>query len=104
MTKLLTPQQLDSYHQSGYISPVRVLSEQQALAIKDHLESNGAMQIMAQTHLLDQVPHKDPYSKDNMLTRGQEVAVEVDRSKAVSLNKGTDVSSDNDKKALQDEA
>lgn len=178
MPKLLTPQQLDSYRKLGYASPIRVMSEQQALAIKDRLEeferanggplkgalrhkthllfsglndlvrqekivdaiedlygenllcwttnffikeandpafvswhqdstywglsqpdvvtawvalsesneSNGAMQVIPGTHLLDQIPHKDTFSKDNLLTRGQEVAVEVDQSKAVSIN------------------
>jgi hypothetical protein len=177
MAKLLTPQQLDSFRKLGYASPIRVMSEQQALAIKDRLEeyeresggplkgalrhkthllfsglndlvrqekivdaiedlyggnllcwntnffikeandpafvswhqdstywglsqpdvvtawvalsesneSNGAMQVMPGTHLLDQIPHKDTFSKDNLLTRGQEIAVKVDQSKAVSL-------------------
>jgi ectoine hydroxylase-related dioxygenase (phytanoyl-CoA dioxygenase family) len=43
------------------------------------------MQVMPGTHLLDQIPHKDTFSKDNLLTRGQEIAVKVDQSKAVSL-------------------
>ena len=31
------------------------------------------------------MPHKDEYHDDNMLTRGQEIAVEVDEAKAVSM-------------------
>jgi len=32
-----------------------------------------------------QIPHRDTFAKDNLLTRGQEVAVEVDQSKAVTI-------------------
>ena len=178
MTKLLTQAQLDHFNQYGYVSPIRVISEQQASAIRERLEayeresggplkgalrhkthllfaglndlvrqekivdaiedlyganilcwttnffikeacdpayvswhqdstywglsksdvvtawvalsvsneSNGAMQVVPGTHLLDQIPHKDTFSKDNLLTRGQEVAVDVDPAKAVSIN------------------
>lgn len=177
MAKLLTPKQKDAYEKSGYVAPVRVMSAEQALAIKDRLEeferthggplhgslrhkthllfsdlndlvrhekildavedlygenllcwttnffikeandpafvswhqdstywglsqpdvvtawialsessvASGAMQVIPGTHLLDQIPHKDTFSKDNLLTRGQEVAVQVDESKAVSI-------------------
>lgn len=178
MTKLLTQAQLDHFNQYGYVSPIRVMSEHQATAIRERLEayeresggplkgamrhkthllfaglndlvrqerivdaiedlyganilcwttnffikeacdpayvswhqdstywglskpdvvtawvalsesneSNGAMQVVPGTHLLDQIPHKDTFSKDNLLTRGQEVAVAVDPAKAVSIN------------------
>ena len=56
------------------------------IALSDSNEGNGAMQVMPGTHLLDQIPHKDTFSKNNLLTRGQEVAVAVDTSKAVSLS------------------
>jgi ectoine hydroxylase-related dioxygenase (phytanoyl-CoA dioxygenase family) len=49
-------------------------------------QSNGAMQVVPGTHLLDQIPHRDTFSKDNLLTRGQEVAADVDSSQAVSIN------------------
>jgi non-haem Fe2+, alpha-ketoglutarate-dependent halogenase len=178
MTKILTQAQLDHFHKHGYVTPIRVMSAQQAGAIRENLEayeknsggplkgalrhkthllfadlnelvrqekivdaiedlyganilcwstnffikeahdpsyvswhqdstywglsqpdvvtawvalsesneSNGAMQVMPDTHLMDQIPHKDTFSKDNLLTRGQEVAVDVDASKAVSIN------------------
>ena len=44
----------------------------------------GAMRVIPGTHG-DQVGHRDTYNKDNLLTRGQEIAVEVDESKAVDL-------------------
>ena len=56
------------------------------IALSESNESNGAMQVVPGTHLLDQIPHKDTFSKDNLLTRGQEVAVEVDPAQAVSIN------------------
>lgn len=56
------------------------------VALSESNESNGAMQVVPGTHLLDQIPHKDTFSKDNLLTRGQEVAVDVDPAKAVSIN------------------
>ncbi len=48
--------------------------------------SNGAMQVIPGTHKLDQVPHRDTFAKHNLLTRGQEVAVEVDEGQAVRLD------------------
>ena len=35
------------------------------------------MRVIPGTHLQDQLPHKDTFAKNNLLTRGQEVAVEV---------------------------
>jgi hypothetical protein len=46
---------------------------------------NGAMAVIPGSHKLDQVPHRDTFHRHNLLTRGQEVAVEVDDSKAVML-------------------
>jgi non-heme Fe2+,alpha-ketoglutarate-dependent halogenase len=178
MPKLLTPQQIDFFHQQGYVPKVRVMSAQQALAIRERLEeyerqsggplkgslrhkthllftslndlvrqekivdaiedlyganilcwttnffikegndskfvswhqdstywglskpdvvtawvalsesneSNGAMQVVPGTHLADQIPHRDTFSENNLLTRGQEVAVDIDPAQAVSLS------------------
>jgi hypothetical protein len=47
--------------------------------------ANGAMGYIPGTHTSDQIPHRDTFSQDNMLTRGQEVAVDVDESKAVTI-------------------
>lgn len=48
--------------------------------------SNGAMEVIPGTHLLDQVPHRDTFARNNLLTRGQEVMVDVDPAKAVRLD------------------
>ena len=46
---------------------------------------NGAMGFIPGTHTADQIPHRDTFAKNNLLTRGQEVAVDVDASKAVTI-------------------
>jgi non-heme Fe2+,alpha-ketoglutarate-dependent halogenase len=46
---------------------------------------NGAMRVIPGTHLKDQLPHKDTFAENNLLTRGQEVAVEVQGDKAVDM-------------------
>ncbi len=56
------------------------------VAFSESNEASGAMSVIPGTHLMDQVPHRDTFSNDNLLTRGQEVAVEVDKSKAVRLD------------------
>jgi non-haem Fe2+, alpha-ketoglutarate-dependent halogenase len=55
------------------------------IALSESNKSNGAMEVVPGTHLLDQIPHKDTFARNNALTRGQEVAVEVDQSKAVAI-------------------
>lgn len=52
------------------------------VALSDSNEANGAMEVIPGSHLMDQVPHRDTFSENNLLTRGQEVAVEIDKSKA----------------------
>jgi non-heme Fe2+,alpha-ketoglutarate-dependent halogenase len=46
---------------------------------------NGAMEVIPGSHLVDQIPHRDTFDKHNLLTRGQEVAVEVDASRSVTI-------------------
>jgi len=38
MPKILTEQQIEQYHDEGFISPIRVISEAEALSIKSQLE------------------------------------------------------------------
>ena len=51
-------------------------------------QENGYMQVIPGSHKVDQLPHVDTFHKDNLLSRGQEISVEVDRSKAVGLAMG----------------
>jgi non-heme Fe2+,alpha-ketoglutarate-dependent halogenase len=46
---------------------------------------NGCMRVIPGSHTVDQLPHRDTYGPNNLLTRGQEVAVEVDEAKAVDV-------------------
>ena len=55
------------------------------VALSDEHGENGAMRVMPGTHTLDQVPHRDTFAADNLLSRGQEIAVEVDEREAVML-------------------
>ena len=48
-------------------------------------EANGYMQVIPGSHKIDQLPHVDTFHKDNLLSRGQEIAVDVDVTKAVGL-------------------
>jgi hypothetical protein len=58
-------------------------------------KANGAMGFMPGTHTSDQIPHRDTFAKNNLLTRGRKSPVEVDESKAVTieLEPGRDVAS-----------
>jgi len=47
--------------------------------------ANGAMAVIPKTHTKDQIAHRDTFDRHNLLTRGQEVAVEVDEREAVPL-------------------
>jgi ectoine hydroxylase-related dioxygenase (phytanoyl-CoA dioxygenase family) len=56
------------------------------VALSESNEENGSMQVIPGTHRLDQIPHRDTFSEHNLLTRGQEIAVDVDAAQAVSIN------------------
>jgi non-heme Fe2+,alpha-ketoglutarate-dependent halogenase len=55
------------------------------VALTPSHKANGAMEFIPGTHTGDQIPHRDTFAKNNLLTRGQEVAVEVDQDKAVAI-------------------
>jgi len=55
------------------------------VAFTEVTPENGYMQVIPGSHKIDQLPHVDTFHKDNLLSRGQEIAVEVDRTKAVGL-------------------
>jgi ectoine hydroxylase-related dioxygenase (phytanoyl-CoA dioxygenase family) len=55
------------------------------VALSDAPVESGAMKFMPGSHKLDQLPHADTYHKDNLLTRGQEIAVAVDETQAVDV-------------------
>ncbi|MGH8758298.1 MAG: phytanoyl-CoA dioxygenase family protein [Burkholderiales bacterium] len=55
------------------------------VALSESVQANGAMRVVPGTHKMDQVAHRETTTTGNMLTRGQEIAVEVDEAKAVAL-------------------
>lgn len=55
------------------------------IALTSSNHSNGAMSFIPATHTRDQIPHRDTFGKNNLLTRGQEIAVAVDDKQAVTI-------------------
>jgi ectoine hydroxylase-related dioxygenase (phytanoyl-CoA dioxygenase family) len=55
------------------------------VAFTDSTAANGAMRVIPGSHKLDQVPHRDTFAADNLLSRGQEIMVDVDERQAVML-------------------
>jgi non-haem Fe2+, alpha-ketoglutarate-dependent halogenase len=55
------------------------------VALTPSTAENGAMAVIPGSHKLDQAPHRDTFHQHNLLTRGQEIAVEVDEDAAVPL-------------------
>lgn len=55
------------------------------LALTPSNASNGAMGFIPGTQKHDQIPHRDTFAKNNLLTRGQEIAVDVDDATAVTV-------------------
>ena len=54
------------------------------VALTPSTTESGCMQVVPGTQAI-QVAHKDTYADNNMLSRGQELAVDVDKSKAVNI-------------------
>lgn len=55
------------------------------VALSHSTPENGCMRVVPGTHHVEQVPHRDTFAGNNMLSRGQEIAVEVDQSQAVDV-------------------
>ena len=55
------------------------------VALSPSTPDSGCVRVMPGTHRSDQVSHVESANPDNLLTRGQEIAVEVDESQAVSM-------------------
>jgi non-haem Fe2+, alpha-ketoglutarate-dependent halogenase len=55
------------------------------LALSPSTPESGCMRVVPGTHLREVVPHQDTFGSQNMLSRGQEIAVEVDEDHAVDL-------------------
>ena len=55
------------------------------LALSPATVENGAMRFIPGSHKQAIVAHRDTFGQSNMLTRGQEIAVEVDEAEAVDV-------------------
>ena len=55
------------------------------LALSPATLETGCMRVLPGSHKGDLLPHADEYKENNLLTRGQEIAVEVDEAKAVAM-------------------
>ena len=55
------------------------------MAFTDSTAANGAMRVIPASHKLDQVPHRDTFAAANLLSRGQEIMVDVDEREAAML-------------------
>jgi phytanoyl-CoA dioxygenase PhyH len=55
------------------------------IAFTPSTRENGCMRVVPGTHTLQQLPHRDSFAPDNLLSRGQEIAVNVDESRAVDI-------------------
>jgi ectoine hydroxylase-related dioxygenase (phytanoyl-CoA dioxygenase family) len=55
------------------------------VALSDAPVESGAMKFLPGSHGRAQIPHRETFHKDNLLTRGQEVAVEVDERQAIDV-------------------
>lgn len=54
-------------------------------AITPSTADNGALEVVPGSHTLDQLPHRDTFAADNLLTRGQEVAVDIGEAPQVRI-------------------
>jgi non-haem Fe2+, alpha-ketoglutarate-dependent halogenase len=55
------------------------------VALSPSTVQSGCMRVVPGTHRREVVPHADTFAPGNMLSRGQEIAVEVDEEHAVDL-------------------
>ena len=74
-----------SWHQDGAywgLQPPKVTTAW--IALSPSTQESGCMQVMPGTQKTE-LPQRETYALDNALSRGQEIAVDVDESKAVPL-------------------
>ena len=55
------------------------------LALSPASLESGCMRVLPGSHQGELLPHKDEYADGNLLTRGQEIAVEVDEDQTVAM-------------------
>jgi ectoine hydroxylase-related dioxygenase (phytanoyl-CoA dioxygenase family) len=55
------------------------------IALSPSTSANGCLQVLPCSQLGESMPQIETYAPDNMLSRGQEIAVEIDPAKVISL-------------------
>lgn len=55
------------------------------LALTESKVENGCMRVLPGSHRREVVAHRDTHAEHNMLSRGQEIAVDIDESQAVDV-------------------
>lgn len=75
-----------SWHQDLYYWGLDEVHEVTAwVALSPSTTASGCMRFVPGSHRKRLVPHKDSFAQDNLLTRGQEIAVAVDETTAVDV-------------------
>ncbi len=85
-TKLPGDKMYVSWHQDANywgLHPPNVVTAW--VALSESIPENGCMRVVPGSHKTRLLPQRETYAKDNALSRGQEIAVEVDEAKAVDL-------------------
>lgn len=78
-----------SWHQDAAywgLSPPNVVTAW--IALTGSTRANGCMCVIPGTHRGEPLPQRETYAEANMLSRGQEIAVDVDVGKSVALELG----------------
>jgi non-heme Fe2+,alpha-ketoglutarate-dependent halogenase len=78
-----------SWHQDATywgLEPMEVVSAW--VALTDSTSENGCVRCLPGSHRLAQIPHRDSFAKNNMLSRGQAIQLDIDESQAVFLQLG----------------
>jgi ectoine hydroxylase-related dioxygenase (phytanoyl-CoA dioxygenase family) len=86
-TKMPSEKSYVGWHQDGTywkLNPPTVVTAWVALTTS--ARSNGCMRVIPGTHTQPMIPQRETYLPENALSRGQEIAVEVDEKQAVDLN------------------
>ena len=84
-TKMAHDKAYVSWHQDATywgLSPPNVTTAW--IALSESTVANGCLRVVPATHL-QTLPQRETYAETNMLSRGQEIAVEVDEAHAVDL-------------------
>jgi non-heme Fe2+,alpha-ketoglutarate-dependent halogenase len=55
------------------------------IALTRSIPESGCMQVVPRSHLMDQLPHSDTFADGNLLSRGQEISVDVSEMETIDV-------------------